>query len=672
MGVWAVFGQTLRFGFVSFDDNQYVYENPAVTRGLHSDSVAWAFTHTLSANWHPLTTLSHMLDCQLYGLQPWGHHLTNVLLHTASAILLFLTLHKTTGALGRSFFVAAIFAIHPLRAESVAWISERKDVLSGLFFMLTLGAYVRYSNELKIRGPRTKFYYALALLFFTLGLMSKPMLVTVPFVLLLLDYWPLGRLLPESPASSPSPNNRRRLCLEKVPFLALTAASCVATVIAQQRAVASIQIFALTGRIGNAVTSYVLYIWQAIFPLRLAAFYPNPGDRMPWGTVALCLVILFAVSAGVIAERKRFRYLPVGWFWYLGMLVPVIGLLQVGGQARADRYTYLPEIGLYILASWGAVDLLSRWPWHRAVLWTATSIILLALGAAANIQSSYWKDDYALWTHAIAVGEDSALAQSSIGNVFFRQKDFAEAIVHYQRALQLVPSYADAHINYASALLMQEKLPEAEEQYRQAIQFKPDSSLAYCGLGNVLAFAGKLPEAAQNYERALQLAANYPGVLYKLDDVYGKLGDVYTRLGDLERAAQCFEKLTKLEPEFPGAWYNLANTRSSQGRLPEAVADYRRALELKPDYLEARVNMGNALARQGNVAEAIENLQQACKLKPDSIEAVYSLGDVLAKNGRVQEGVLTFRHALDLANAQKKFDLAETIRNQLKLYTVTP
>ena len=345
---WAVFGQTLAHDFVNFDDHVYVYENPLVVRGLTTEGIIGAFTHTHALNWHPLTTLSHMLDCQLYGLNAGGHHLTNVILHTISVLLLFLLLKQTTNALWQSAFVAALFAIHPLHVESVAWIAERKDVLSAVFFLLTLAAYVRYA-----RAPSPPRYLLVALLL-AFGLMSKPMLVTLPFVLLLLDYWPLGRLEGQK---SEVESRLRKLIVEKVPLLALSICSCIVTLFIQRQGPNAIDQLPFLWRWNNMFVSYVTYIWQMLWPVRLAVFYPHPNDRLPLVDVIVAIAFIAGISLLVIYLRRTKPYLVTGWFWYLGMLVPVIGLVQVGEQAHADRYTYLPQIGLYIMIAWAVGDL---------------------------------------------------------------------------------------------------------------------------------------------------------------------------------------------------------------------------------------------------------------------------------------------------------------------------
>ena len=399
VAVAGVFGQTLGYGFVNYDDDEYVYENRHIYPGLTTKGIVWVFTHEHTANWHPLTGMSHMLDCEIYGLNKvWGHHLTSVALHAAAAILLFLVLLRMTGRLWPRAFVAAVFAIHPLRAESVAWISERKDVLSGLFFMLTLWAYAGY-----VRKPFSRLRYLGVAVFFTLGLMAKPMLVTLPFVLLLLDYWPLGRFQAAGPGTAAGDRRRVavRLVVEKLPLLVLVIGSCVATLWAQQKAIKAAAGYALINRLSNGLVSYVAYLFQMCWPAGLAPFYPIRSDDAMVATEAMAALLAIAgISLATLLWRRRYPYLPVGWFWYLGMLVPVMGVVQVGGQAMADRYTYLPQIGIYLLIAWGACDLTSSWAYRRWVCGAAATVVLAALAVRACQQTSSWRDSLTLWNRA--------------------------------------------------------------------------------------------------------------------------------------------------------------------------------------------------------------------------------------------------------------------------------
>ncbi len=429
---WLVFGQTLRYEFVNFDDVPYVLDNSEVARGLTTEGVVWAFTHAHAANWHPVTWLSHMLDCQLYGLKPSGHHLTNVLLHIATAILLFMVLRQTTAAFWRSATVAAIFAIHPLRVESVAWVAERKDVLSGLFFMLTLGAYARYARQ-----PWSPGRYGLVVLMFAIGLMCKPMLVTVPLVLLLIDYWPLNRFAALKDRRHTMFAIPRRLALEKLPFLGLAAASCVATLIAQKGSIQTFVGLPLSSRVGNAFTSYVTYLWQIFWPVDLAVLYPFPGHHIVVFGIA-SFVLLAAISASVFARRRR-RYLVTGWLWYLVMLGPVIGILQVGNQARADRYTYLPQIGLYLLLTWLVADLCASWRHRRLFLSTLAVTIIGLLTFTARAQTSHWRNSESLWTRAIVCTSDNAIAYTNLAEACFQKGKWTRRSLIVRKRWKLIP-----------------------------------------------------------------------------------------------------------------------------------------------------------------------------------------------------------------------------------------
>src|SRR5438093_2173064 len=440
--VWIAFGRALNHDFVGYDDQSYILRNPRVTNGLTLDGIQWAFTHVHVTNWHPLTTISHMLDCQLYGLQPWGHHLTNILLHTAAAILLFLALRQLTGSFWPSLLVAALFAVHPLRVESVAWVSERKDVLSGVFFMLTLWAYARYARG----NVRSSFWYMTVTVLFALGLMCKPTLVTLPFVLLLLDYWPLGRVRPssssrrrETASAWPRRNTWSWLVIEKVPLFVLSAASCAATLLAQKQALDLSIKAPLLERLGNALISYDVYVGQMIWPAHLAVLYPYPEGNLKVPQVVLALLLLLIISTVFFLWRRRYPFLLTGWLWYLGMLVPMIGIVQVGSQVRADRYTYLPQIGLYLLVAWGAMELFHRWHRSREALTVAALLAVAALTAGSYFQSSYWRDTETLWKHAIASTSNNYVAHTNLAQTLSQSGRFAEAIAECQKALKIKP-----------------------------------------------------------------------------------------------------------------------------------------------------------------------------------------------------------------------------------------
>jgi len=624
LGIWAIFGQTLGHEFVEYDDDDYVYENPPITRGLNPQTILWAFTHVHSGNWHPLTTLTHMFDCQVYGLHPWGHHLGNVLLHSAAAILLFLVMRRMTSALWPSAFIAAIFAVHPLHVESVAWVSERKDLLSGVFFMLTLMAYCRYVRTNGSGSERSFFFlrspaYWLVLLFFAMGLMSKPMLVTLPLVLLLLDWWPLRRFTIDNARSTLA-----SLVREKIPFLLLSAVSCVATMWAQTEAINSLERISFPSRVSNALVSYAAYLWQMVYPVDLTVLYPHPGNHVPLWMVGLSALALLAISAGILAGSRKHPYLLMGWLWYLGMLVPVSGLVQVGAQARADRYTYLPQIGLYIVMAWGAVDLCRSWRYRRALLGAGAAAILASLLVLAHGQTRYWKDTVSLMTHTIACTSNNSIAQGILGNSLVNRGKLPEAIQYLEQSLLQASSKSpEAHNNLGLALAHQGRLPEAIQHYERALELKPNYAEAHNNLGSAVADEGKLSEAIQHYQRALQLKPEYA-------DAYNNLGLALARQGNLAEAIQQYQQALEIKPYYAEAYNNIGLVLAAQGKPSDAIQQYERALQFKPEYAEAHNNLGLVLARQGKLPEAVQQYERALQLRPDYVEVLNNLAYMLA------------------------------------------
>ena len=549
MAVFIVFGQTLQYQFVNFDDNVYVYNNPAVINGLTLNGIAWAFTHSHAGYWQPPVWISYMLDAQFYGLNAGGYHFTNVLLHAATAVFLFLVLRKMTGELWPGAFVAAVFAIHPLRVESVAWITERKDVLSGLFFMLTLWAYARHAQKRLAPNSRLwSFDYSLALTFFALGLMSKSMLVTLPFVLLLLDYWPLHRF---------KTSMIWTLVLEKLPFIFLAAVSGIVTFFTQRSAgaLATLESIPLPSRLLNGVLSYAAYIVKMLWPENLAVLYPFHIE-MPIGAVILAGALLLFVTAMSVMLGRQLPYLLVGWLWYLGMLVPVIGILQSGQQAMADRYTYLPQIGLYLVIAWAVRDLSVSWCYRRQVLCVAAIGVIAALMLCAFIQTSYWRNSETLWTHELACTSANATAHNNLGNVFAGQDRLADAIKHYQEALAIDPNYAIAHNNLANVLAKQGKTDDAIEHYQRAIQINPEYFDAYYNCGVVLAGQGRLDEAVNQYQLALAVAPNS-------DRAHYKLGLALADQKNFAAAIAQFQEVLRLNPTHVEARQQLQMLESS-------------------------------------------------------------------------------------------------------------
>jgi tetratricopeptide (TPR) repeat protein len=563
--------------FVGLDDPAYVTDNPHVKGGITREAVIWAFTTPYSGNWHSLTWLSHMLDCEFFGLNPTGHHFTSLLLHVVNALLLFLVFNRMTGNMWPSAFVAALFALHPLHVESVAWAAERKDVLSGFFWMLAMIAYVRYAERPSIRR------YVLVVLAFCLGLLSKPMIVTLPFVLLLLDYWPLGRLQWGN-------RSARRLIREKIPLFVLAAVSSVITFIVQQKAGAMAmelpEKLPLNFRISNALVSYISYISKMIYPSRLAVFYPLNMIPLWWTTI--CFVMLAAISTFIIVSHKR--YLMTGWFWYLGTLVPVIGLVQVGSQALADRYTYLPLIGIFIMVAWGAAEIGTKWHFRRFWLGTSMGLVLAVLLICTRTQVRYWQDNLTLYGHAAEVTKNN-----------FRM-----------------------HTLYGNALLLQRgEIDEARTQFNKALRINPLYSRANKGLGKVFLAQGDFDEAIRCFNAALLTKKN----LFNekdLSDVYGRLGLAYTQLGKDEPAVTNLTKSIELDPNSADNLNNLAWVLATTGdvklRNPtDAVKYAQRACELRgynqPSLLDT---LAVAHAAAGNFPEAIKTAERAIKSAEDA------------------------------------------------------
>lgn len=631
---WVVFGRTRHYGFVNFDDDDYVYGNPEVARGLTWRGIAWAFTHIHSNNWHPLTWISHMLDCQLYGLNPAGPHLTNVLLHTVSAILLYLVLRRMTGFQWRSAFVAAVFAVHPLRVESVAWVSERKDVLSGFFFMLTVAAYVRYA-----RRPFSLVRYGLVWLLFALGLMCKPMLMSVPLVLLLLDYWPLNRSAMATAGTQLDRHDQVRrqtagwLVLEKLPLFGLAVASGLITLFAQSKAIDPFPNMSLPLCVENALIACVAYLGQMFWPAGLVVLYPFSAGNVGISGVVLSLTLLAAISVGAILLRHRHPYCLTGWFWYLVMLAPVIGILQVGSQARADRYTYLPQIGLYILLTWMAAELSASWRIRRWVRGGSALAILAALITCARVQTAYWHDSRTLWNRALACTSDNSIAHNNLGNMLFQERAVDEAIAEFRKALEINPDYVQAHNNLGTALFLTGNTDEAMVQLQKALQLKPDYAPARVNLANLLMKQGNLDGAITQYQRALQI-----------------------------------------EPEIPEACFNLGNALCLKGNLDGGIAQYRRALAINPDDADVQNNLAwvlvsfpQAAPRHGQ--EAVNLSERANQLTGNANPIMLrTLAAAYAEVGRFQEAVATAQRAAQLAEAQSDPALADKIRSDLKLY----
>ena len=567
---WFVFGQTLGYDFVNYDDPSYVYQNTRITSSINLANVAWAFTHVHSENWHPLTTITHMLDCQLYGLHAGWHHFTNVLLHCLAVVLLFVALERMTGVLWRSAFVAAVFAVHPLHVESVAWIAERKDVLSAVFFMLTLLAYLHYT-----RAPSIGRYLTVAFVI-ALGLMSKPMLVTLPFVLLLLDFWPLGRF---EARKSNTGRQLLRLILEKIPLIALSVVSSIVTFLAQRGAIGWTEELPISERISNAFVAYVIYIRQMFWPTGLAVFYPHPENRLPVWEVSLAVIVLVGITLAAFAFRKRVPYLLTGWWWYLGMLVPVIGLVQVGWQGHADRYTYLPQIGLYIAVTWAVSDFIRSWGFQRITLGAATVLLVGALSWRAWLQTSYWRDSETLFTHALAVTSNNDVALNNLGIIFLDKGQLDEAISKLEAAIDLRPENAPAHDNLAKALLRKGQVSEAMVNYRKFLELEPANVEARNALGTALIQQGHVREAIDQWQEALATQPENGNAASNLAWVFATCPEDSIRDGT--RAAELGERALRISGgKIPMIYKVLAAAYAENGRFAEAVETAQRGAEL--------------------------------------------------------------------------------------------
>jgi Tfp pilus assembly protein PilF len=554
----AVFWQSTDHDFLTYDDNLYVTDNLHVKTGLTYRNMLWAFTTMEASNWHPVTWWSHMLDSQIYGLNPKGHHLTNVLFHIANTLLLLYLLFSATRNYWQSLFVAALFGLHPLHVESVAWIAERKDLVSTFFGFVALILYFRYAKH-----PRP-FPYLLSLVAYAVGLMAKPMLVTLPFVMLLCDVWPLGRLrLETKPLEYPthdmgkesSASTRSRLVVEKIPFFVLSLASCIVTYVAQNEggAVADLQFVPFLFRIVNALLSYVRYISKMFWPHHLAVIYPMPPTlTMTQGITAGLL--LLGISYLVYRLARKHPYLFVGWLWYLGTLVPVIGLVQVGNQALADRYTYIPLIGLFIMMSWGAWNLVKNFRYWRILVPVAVGLTLTALTISTWVQLSYWKNSVTLFQHASMSVTDNYIAYIHLGDGLSQQGKFTEAIDYYLLALRFRPNRQDIHTNLAVA-------------YDQA---------------------GNIEAAINHYLKALSLDPGNAKLNYNLGLAFGVQGNLKESLYYLGRAVT-------INPKFPEAHYNLGVALAKQGRLDEGIRHFREALQADPGWVEARKALETAM-----------------------------------------------------------------------------
>ncbi len=718
----AAYGQTARHEFIDFDDGTYITKNPDVLGGLTARGVAWAFTAFHGANWHPLTWLSHMLDCQWFGLAPGAHHLHNVLLHAINTVLLFAALRALTRGSGASAddsdfwpcaLVAALFGLHPIHVESVAWAAERKDLLCALFWLLAMWSYARYAASPP--GRRRRAWYGLVFVLVALGLLSKPMLVTLPFALLLLDYWPLGRISWSTGGPWRQRGKIASLIAEKVPLMALVAASCVVTFLAQRHggAVSSLSRVPLEMRAANAVLAYAVYLVKTVGPVDLCFYYPHwsvmlRGEGI-FGFRGLALVaaaVLLAMTVAVMWWGRRLPYLLVGWLWYLGTLLPVIGLVQVGDQGMADRYTYIPLVGVFIIVAWGGRDLWTwaswRARWRTVVAAAVSCLIIVALALLTWRQTATWRNNRALFEHAARIIPNHYLAHTNLGAIARGEGRHDDALMHFMSAVKGRPEDTLARMNLASEFLRRDRMDDAYRQYEWAKWTAPEMAAPDGSMGMIRARQGRLAEARQHFERAVRRDGQ--DTQYRF-----ALAEVLTRLGLHANALPHYEAAVRLDPKDSGAHRGLADVLSAAERWPEAETHYRRAIALDSVDSRALAGLGRALLQRGDAAGAVVQYRRAIEVggehrptaandlawimatHPDSSvrngadavalareacqavqfsspEALDTLAAAYAEVGQFDEAVKTAARAMELAAAAGKVAVLAQVRARQVLY----
>jgi tetratricopeptide (TPR) repeat protein len=634
---FAAYWQVRHHEFISLDDNLYVTENPHVQGGLSIKGLVWSVTRSYAGHWHPITWLSHMLDTDLYGLNPGGHHMTNVLFHAANTLLLFLLFQKMTGAVWRSGFVAALFALHPLHVESVAWVAERKDVLFTFFWMLTLWAYLFFVKRQNFKR------YLLVLLCFILSLMSKPMAVTLPFVLLLMDYWPLSRFKLEKWTDIVQQKRLlSRIILEKVPLFFLTAGFSIFTLLSHWKggALTSFAKIPLGMRVGNALVSFIGYITKMIWPANLAVLYPHPMILPIWEIAGAALLLTILTALMFVAGRRR-PYLLVGWLWYLGTLFPVMGLVQAGVQAMADRFAYIPLIGLFIIVAYGVPDLLARWRYRRIALATSSGLVLSMLMLTTLSQVKLWQNTVTLFSHTLEVTGDNPIIHNNLGVTLMKQGEEKEAWAHYIRALEINPNYADAQYNLGALLVRQGKDQEAMVQLAKTLRIRPGHAEAHHDLGVLLTKQGKIQEAIHHYTEAMRAKADYA-------EAYRNLGIALVSQGREKEAVPHFRKALEINPKDYIAHNNLGAALSRQGKIGEAMDHYTQALQINPISADAHYNLGSLLALQGKDGEAIAHLNESLRINPRDAQGHYQMAAILARQGKTQEAIGHLSEAVEI------------------------
>ncbi len=713
--------------FINFDDPGYVTDNAHVRAGISWDMIVWSLTATSEGNWHPLTWISHALDCTLFGARPGPHHAVSLILHMFTAALLFVVLERMTKARWQSAFAAAVFSIHPFLVESVAWAAERKDVLSALFFVATLGAYARYARSQRM-GP-----YAGSLALFILGLAAKPMLVTLPFVLFLLDYWPLGRIpfkrMDQVPARKEAATGRGRIFVEKIPFLILASASSIVTYVIQlqQGIVAPSYALPLGERLANTVVSYALYAWKTVLPIDLAVFYPHPVGAVYGWAAAAALAALTGVTALVWKERRDQPYLIVGWLWFLGMLVPVIGIVQVGLQAMADRYMSLPVIGLAIMIAWGIPRLIPSGAFNRPAIIAAGILAVIGMAVATRVQAAYWKDNFTLYGHALAVTSNNHLIETNLGVALADSGRHREAIPHLMEALRMVPGQISAHANLARSLVALGRRREALDQYNWILGYVPSDPQLHRRMGDVLADDGRPDEAIAHYLEAIRLDTSDISSRCKLAelyadrgefdlaarqcltvlrtqpsvskahevlgiiaagekrnadaerefseaircdsanaDAYNNLGILYDRLGRSDEAFRMYQRSVLADSQQWNAHFNLGVAFAKLRRMGEARDQWVTTTLLSPSFTDAYLNLARLSVLEGKPEDAIREYAVAIRIDSSNVQAHIALGELLEGAGRLEEAQAHFEDAVRLAPSLERARAAlERVRAKL-------
>jgi protein O-mannosyl-transferase len=648
--VFSVFGRTIGYGFVNYDDGTNVYDAPQVIAGLSLRGIAWAFTHLQVGRWTPIAAISRMIDCQVFGLWAGGHHLTNVLLHALATVLLFLLLQELTGSTRCSGFVAVVFTLHPLHVECVAWVSARGELLCGVFFMLALWSYALYA-----RNPERRLQYALSLFWFLLGLLSKPMIVTLPFVLLLLDYWPLRRF-----------GKISRLLAEKAPFFLISACFCVSTFLVTPGTPAALRL-PLWLRIQNALVSCCVYLRQTVWPAGLAAYYPNPEHAFPLWEVAGSLALICFLSVAAFGLRKTYPSLLVGWLWFLGMLVPVIGVVQVSNFAHADRYVYLPQIGLCIAATWAMAGWSGEQRYRRVALGSMAVVIPCVLMVPAWRQTAYWRDGETLWTHAIASTPENFFARDHLGIALLGKGQPRGALTQFQLALRLDPNNVETHNNLGDALRQLGRTDDGIAQYREAVRINPFLADVHANLGVAFFQQGRTDEAIAEYGNALRLDPASAEARYNL-------GNALFQQGRFDEAIAAYRASLQINPANAQADNNLSSALLKQGRTDEAIAATEKALELQPGNVLSQNNLAWILATapQPSLRNGARAVQLAAQARQASgiNNPVYlrTLAAAYAEAGQFPDAVQTAQRAIALAQAQSNAPLANALLHEIKLY----